>query len=223
MLGGSALHGAIEEVIRKARPQAAERLEAAEVDLEFDDGAYVVAGTDRRLAFADLARDLSVSGQHLFQPTNHTYPNGCHVAEVEVDPETGTIAIRRYLVVHDFGVILNPLLLKGQIDDGVAQGLGQAAMEQIVYGEDGQLVTGSLMDYALPRAADFPEVEFVSSPTPAPTNPLGVKGCGEAGCAAAPPALVNAVIDALSPYGVRHIDMPLTSEKIWRAIRGART
>ncbi|MSP48078.1 MAG: xanthine dehydrogenase family protein molybdopterin-binding subunit [Alphaproteobacteria bacterium] len=222
VLGGSALHGAIEEVIRKARPKAAERLEAAAVDLEFDDGAYVVAGTDRRLAFAELARDLTVSGQHLFKPTNHTYPNGCHVAEVEVDPETGVVEIRRYLVVHDFGVILNPLLLKGQIDGGVAQGLGQAAMEQIVYGKDGQLLTGSLMDYTLPRAADFPEIEFISCPTPAPTNPLGVKGCGEAGCAAAPPALVNAVIDALSPYGIRHIDMPLTPERVWRAIQAAR-
>jgi carbon-monoxide dehydrogenase large subunit len=222
VLGGSALHGAMEEVIRKVKPQAAERLEAAEVDVEFDDGAYVVAGTDRRIAFADLAKDLTVSGYHYFKPTNHTYPNGCHVAEVEIDPETGTVAIQRYLVVHDFGVILNPLLLKGQIDGGIAQGLGQAAMEQIVYGEDGQLLTGSLMDYALPRAADFPAVEFVSCPTPAPTNPLGVKGCGEAGCAAAPPALVNAVIDALSAHGVRHIDMPLTPEKVWRAIQGAR-
>ena len=223
VLGGSALHGAIEEVIRKTRPKAAEKLEAAEVDIEFDDGAFVVAGTDRRLAFADLARDLTVSGQHEFKPTNDTYPNGCHVAEVEIDPETGIIEIQRYLVVHDFGVVLNPLLLKGQIDGGVAQGLGQAAMEQIVYDKDGQLLTGSLMDYTLPRAADFPEIEFISCPTPAPTNPWGVKGCGEAGCAAAPPALVNAVIDALSPYGVRHIDMPLTAEKVWRAIRGAKS
>ena len=222
VLGGSALHGAMEEVIRKARPRAAERLEAAEVDIEFDDGAYVVAGTDRRLAFAELIRDLKVSGYHHFKPTNHTYPNGCHVAEVEVEPETGTIEIQRYLVVHDFGVILNPLMLKGQIDGGIAQGLGQALMEEIVYDKDGQLLTGSLMDYTLPRAADFPEIEFISCPTPAPTNPWGVKGCGEAGCAAAPPAVVNAVIDALQPYGVKHIDMPLTPEKVWRAMQGSR-
>jgi len=219
VLGGSALHGAIEEVIRKAKPQAAERLEAAEVDVEFDDGSFVVAGTDRRLPFSDLIKDLKVSGYHHFKPTNHTYPNGCHVAEVEIDPETGEIEIQRYLVVHDFGVILNPLLLKGQIDGGIAQGLGQALMEQIVYGKDGQLLTGSLMDYQLPRAADFPPIDFVSCPTPAPSNPWGVKGCGEAGCAAAPPAVVNAVIDALQPYGVRHIDMPLTPEKVWRAMQ----
>ena len=222
VLGGSALHGAIEEVIRKAKPQAAERLEAAEVDVEFDDGAYVVAGTDKKLPFAELVKDLKVSGYHHFKPTNHTYPNGCHVAEVEVDPETGEIEIQRYLVVHDFGVILNPLLLKGQIDGGIAQGLGQALMEQIVYGKDGQLLTGSLMDYQLPRAADFPPIDFVSCPTPAPSNPWGVKGCGEAGCAAAPPAVVNAVIDALQPYDVRHLDMPLTPEKVWRAMQGAR-
>ncbi len=222
VLGGSALHGAMEEVIKKVKPTAAERLEAAEVDIEFDDGAYVVAGTDRRLPFADLVKDVKVSGYHHFKPTNHTYPNGCHVAEVEIDPETGEIEIQRYLVVHDFGVILNPLLLKGQIDGGIAQGLGQALMEQIVYGKDGQLLTGSLMDYTLPRAADFPPIDFVSCPTPAPTNPWGVKGCGEAGCAAAPPAVVNAVIDALQPYGVRHIDMPLTPEKIWRAMQGTK-
>ena len=222
VLGGSALHGAMEEVIRKAKPMAAERLEAAEVDIEFDDGAYVVAGTDRRLAFADLAKDVTVSGYHHFQPTNHTYPNGCHVAEIEIDPDTGEIEIQRYLVVHDFGVVLNPLLLKGQIDGGIAQGLGQALLEEIVYGKDGQLLTGSLMDYQVPRAADFPPIDFISCPTPAPSNPWGVKGCGEAGCAAAPPAVVNAVIDALQPYGVRHIDMPLTPEKVWRAMQAGR-
>ena len=222
VLGGSALHGAMEEVIRKAKPMAAERLEAAEVDIEFDDGAYVVAGTDRRLAFADLAKDVTVSGYHHFQPTNHTYPNGCHVAEIEIDSDTGEIEIQRYLVVHDFGVVLNPLLLKGQIDGGIAQGLGQALLEEIVYGKDGQLLTGSLMDYQVPRAADFPPIDFISCPTPAPSNPWGVKGCGEAGCAAAPPAVVNAVIDALQPYGVRHIDMPLTPEKVWRAMQAGR-
>jgi len=203
------------------KPKAAERLEAAEVDIEFDDGHYLVAGTDRKVAFTALMPGLDVTGYHLFKPTNHTYPNGCHVAEVEVDPETGVVEIQRYLIVHDFGVVLNPLLLKGQIDGGVAQGLGQAMMEEIRYGKDGQLLTGSLMDYTLPRAADFPPFEFISAPTPAPTNPMGVKGCGEAGCAAAPPAVVNAVIDALSGYGVRHIDMPLTPEKVWRAMQGA--
>ncbi|MBM3548282.1 MAG: xanthine dehydrogenase family protein molybdopterin-binding subunit [Alphaproteobacteria bacterium] len=222
VLGGSALQGAIDEVIKKVKPQAAERLEAAEVDIEFDDGHYLVAGTDRKVAFTALMPGLNVTGYHLFKPTNHTYPNGCHVAEVEVDPDTGVVEIQRYLVVHDFGVVLNPLLLKGQIDGGIAQGLGQAMMEEIRYGKDGQLLTGSLMDYTLPRAADFPPFEFISAPTPAPTNPMGVKGCGEAGCAAAPPAVVNAVIDALAGYGVRHIDMPLTSEKVWRAIQGAR-
>jgi carbon-monoxide dehydrogenase large subunit len=162
---------------------------------------------------------LSLSARHHFQPQNYTFPNGCHVVEVEVDPDTGAFAILSYVMVHDFGRILNPMLLAGQLHGGVAQGLGQAGFERVVYQpESGQLMTGSLMDYCIPRADDVPNFIFVPQSTASPANPLGVKGCGEAGCSGAPAALINAVIDALSEFGVRHIDMPLTTETLWRAI-----
>ena len=138
-----------------------------------------------------------------------------------MDPETGTVEIIRYIVVHDFGVVLNPLLLEGQIHGGVAQGLGQAVFEQTHYDSEGQFKSGSFLDYNIPRAGDLPMIEFISNPTPCPANPLGFKGCGEAGAAGAPPAVVNAVVDALKDYGINHIDMPLTPEKIWTAIRTA--
>ncbi len=146
------------------------------------------------------------------------FPNGCHVCEVEIDPDTGTIEITRYSVVDDVGTVLNPLLLKGQIVGGVAQGVGQILMEDIHFDEDGQLVTGSFMDYAMPRATDMSAVEVKSNPVPTATNPLGVKGAGEAGCVGAMPAVANAIVDALSHLGVQHIEMPATSERVWRTI-----
>jgi len=150
------------------------------------------------------------------------FPNGCHIAEVEIDPQTGVTEVVRYASVNDFGTIVNPLLVEGQIHGGVAQGIGQALLENPVYDAAGQPLAGSFMDYALPRAADLPFVGFVSHPVPARTNILGVKGCGEAGCAGAMPAVMNAVLDALRPLGVRAIDMPATRETVWRALNGAR-
>ena len=157
-----------------------------------------------------------------FTPATPTFPNGCHVCEVEIEPDTGLVHVVGYRVVDDFGTVINPLLLRGQVQGGVGQGIGQAMLEQCVYDSaTGQLVTGSLIDYCLPRADDLPAIGFATNVVPCRTNPLGVKGAGEAGAIGAPPALVNAVVDALSPLGIEHLDMPLTSERLWRAIRAA--
>ena len=157
-----------------------------------------------------------------FTPPAPTFPNGCHVCEAEIDPETGRIEIVRYLVVDDFGTVINPLLLRGQVHGGIAQGIGQGMLERCVYDADsGQLVTGTLTDYALPRAEDLPALEFSYNVVPCRTNPLGVKGAGDAGAIGAPPALVNAAIDAVGELGVDHLDMPLTPERLWRALRDA--
>jgi carbon-monoxide dehydrogenase large subunit len=156
-------------------------------------------------------------------PGASTYPNGCHVAEVEVDPDTGAIEVVKYSAVNDFGTVINPLIVEGQLHGGVVQGIGQALMEMTVYDEDGQFLTGSYMDYALPRASDAPSFSIASHPVPAKTNPLGVKGCGEAGCAGALTSVMNAVVDALSEYGIRHIDMPATPQRVWQTIRAARS
>jgi carbon-monoxide dehydrogenase large subunit len=159
---------------------------------------------------------------HVFDQAPQAYPNGCHVCEVEVDPETGVVRIDRYLAVNDFGVQVNPLLVAGQAHGGIAQGVGQALLEHVVFSEDGQLVTGSYMDYALPRAGDLPSIATESHSIPCTTNPLGAKGCGEAGCAGSLPAVMNALVDALKPLGVTHIDMPATPERVWAAIQGAK-
>jgi carbon-monoxide dehydrogenase large subunit len=150
------------------------------------------------------------------------FPNGCHVCEVEIDPETGQVTVVSYSMVNDFGVLVNPLMVKGQSHGGVAQGLGQALMEHVAYDGDGQMLSGSFMDYAMPRAGDLPNFIFGSHPVPATTNALGAKGCGEAGCAGAMPAVMNAVVDALAELGVKHVDMPATSERVWRIIQNAR-
>ena len=155
-------------------------------------------------------------------PGASTFPNGCHVAEVEVDPETGVIEVVKYSCVNDFGTVINPMIVEGQLHGGVVQGIGQALMEMTVYDSEGQLLTGSYMDYALPRADDAPMFDVADHPVPAKTNPLGVKGCGEAGCAGSLTSIMNAVVDALSEYGIRHIDMPATPYKVWQAIRAAR-
>ncbi len=233
-VGGTALDHAAAKLIAKGRRIAAHLLEAAEPDLIFDDGTFTIAGTDRQLRIEAVARaafdpaqlpanvepGFAESGH--FTPPASTFPNGCHVCEVEIDPETGHIEILRFLVVDDFGTVVNPLLLRGQVQGGVAQGVGQAMIENCVYDADtGQLVTGSLTDYGLPRADDLPAIEFAYNVVPCQTNPLGLKGAGEAGAIGAPPALVNAVADALSPLGIEHIDMPMTPERVWRAIRAA--
>jgi len=156
-----------------------------------------------------------------YDPANFTYPNSIHIAQVEIDPETGEVTIQRYVAVDDVGKVINPMIVEGQVVGGVVQGIGQALSEQAVYNSDGQLISSSLIEYAIPRAARFPHIETGRTETPSPHNPLGVKGVGEMGTIASTPTMVNAVMDALAPLGVRHIDMPLTPEKIWRAIQGS--
>ncbi len=234
MASGTAIVSASEKVIEKGRQIAAHVLEAAVADIEFSNGRFVIAGTDRFIDIVELAgmvrrglelpEDLpdSLDVQHIHESSPSAFPNGCHIAEIEIDPETGVVAVVKYTMVNDFGVIVNPLLVAGQAHGGVVQGIGQALMERTVFDEDGQFLTGSFTDYALPRATDAVLFAIDSHPVPAKTNPLGAKGCGEAGCAGSLPAVMNAVVDALSEYGIRHIDMPATPFKIWQAIRQAR-
>ena len=231
-LGGSALLMAADKILDKAKRIAAHLLEAAADDLEFGEGVFRVAGTDRAVTICDVARaaadpgripgdmEPGLTAQAVYTARTMNYPNGCHVCELEIDPDTGSAEILRYSVVDDVGTVMNPLLLKGQIHGGVAQGLGQAVMEDLRY-EAGQNVTSTFMDYAMPRADDLPAIEVDSNPVPTATNPLGVKGAGEAGTVGALPAVTNAVVDALSTLGVTHIEMPATPERIWRAIRAA--
>lgn len=216
-----ALGAAAAALRARLRVEAAEHLEAALDDIVFEDGAFRVIGTDRAVGTADLvaARGLVMAEERFVATAAPTFPNGCHVAEVEIDQETGAVAVLRYTVVDDVGTVINPLLVAGQIHGGVVQGLGQALMERIRYdAETGQLLTASFMDYAMPRAADVPGIVVETMPVPTAANALGVKGAGEAGTVGALPAVISAVADALGPLGIRHVDMPATSEAIWRAI-----
>ena len=190
-------------------------IEAKEADVQIFDAKL----RDGMKMPKDQPQTLDVS--HVSDTPPSSFPNGCHVCEVEIDPDTGTTEIVRYFMVNDFGTVINPMLVAGQAHGGVVQGLGQAFMEQTVYDEQGQLMTGSFMDYAMPRASDSPSFTIENHPVPAKTNTLGVKGCGEAGCAGALPSLMNAVVDALSDAGITHIDMPVTPEKVWRALNNA--
>ena len=224
--GGASLAGAADRLAEKLKTLAADALETSVRDLELADGTVRVAGTDRAIAFADLAGRPNATPDQLkaadaFAPSAPTYPNGTHLAEVEIDPATGATRIVNYVVVDDFGVSLNPLLLAGQVHGGTAQGIGQALMEQTVYDRDsGQLITASLMDYALPRAEGMPSFRFETRNVPCRNNPLGVKGAGEAGAIGSCPAVMNAVMDALwRNYRIRHVDMPATPERIWVAIQ----
>ena len=231
MASGGAIVEASVEVIKKAKQAASHVFEAPIQDIELHNGNMLVAGTDRTITLSelshklkteligvpDLPNTLDVKLDHGGVPS--AFPNGCHVCEVEIDPETGQTIFDDYYMVNDFGVLINPLMVEGQCHGGVAQGLGQAVMEDVVYDADGQVLSGSFMDYALPRASDLPNFHFASLPSPATTNALGVKGCGEAGCAGAMPAIMNAIVDALSEFGISHIDMPATPQKIWRAIQ----
>jgi carbon-monoxide dehydrogenase large subunit len=232
VVGGAALTLAAQKVIDKGKRLAAHLLEAAEADIEFADGRFSVAGTDRALALKDVARaafqparlpagmEPGFYEHATYAPTMNTFPNGCHVCEVEIDPDTGEVALQSYLVVDDVGTVINPLTLAGQIHGGVVQGLGQILMEQVVYEpETGQLLTASFMDYCMPRADNMCDVRIVSNPVPTAGNPLGAKGAGEAGCVGAMPAVMNAIMHALEPLGVRELDMPATSDRIWRAIQ----
>jgi carbon-monoxide dehydrogenase large subunit len=230
-VGGNALKKAADNIIEKAKPMAAMMLEAAAGDLEFKDGSFRIVGTDRALALTNVAKafyrpamlppqfdvGLEASGTFAAEPPN--YPNGCHVCEVEVDPETGMVHLVRYAAVDDVGKVMNHLLCEGQIHGGVAQGAGQALMEAIVFDSEGQLVTGSFQDYAMPRAEDFPDLVSELTEVPATTNPLGVKGAGEAGATGAPPAIIGAILDALKSLGVENIDMPATPSRVWAAIK----
>ena len=231
-IGGTALWLAADKVIAKGKKIAARVLEASEADIVFADGRFGVVGTDRAVPLKEIARaafqlaklppglepGLYESGT--FAPAADTFPNGCHVCEVEVDPDTGAVELLGYVVVDDVGTIINPLTLKGQIHGGVAQGVGQALMEQVEYDPaSGQLLTASLMDYAMPRADTMCDMTIESNSVPTALNPLGAKGAGEAGTVGALPAVMNAVISALAPLGVRHLDMPATSERVWRAMQ----
>ncbi len=233
-VGGVALQRAAEKIIDKARQIAAHVLETAEADIRFDDGQFTVEGTDRSISLTDIAKaayaparlptgmEIGLAESAIVLPPGPTYPNGCHVCEVEIDRDTGTVEILSYVVVDDVGRMLNPLLVKGQVHGGVVQGAGQALMEQVVYDDaSGQLLTGSFMDYTMPRADDFPSFDVVGHEVPSANNPFGFKGAGEAGTVGALPAVMNAVCDALRPLGIRHIDMPATSQRIWQAMRDA--
>ncbi|HVC52306.1 MAG TPA: xanthine dehydrogenase family protein molybdopterin-binding subunit [Stellaceae bacterium] len=234
MTSGVAIVEASDKVIEAGRQIAAQVLEAAAADIEFRASRFVIAGTDRSIGIMELAGRLhaglalppdcpqSLDVQNISNGPPSAFPNGCHIAEVEVDPDTGTVEVVKYTFVNDFGVVINPLLVDGQAHGGIAQGIGQALRERVVYDDDGQLLTGSYMDYAMPRAEDVPLFVNASHPVPATTNALGAKGCGEAGCAGALPSVMNALVDALSEFGIRHIDMPATPERVWRTIRDAR-
>jgi carbon-monoxide dehydrogenase large subunit len=224
--GGVSVERATRALGNQLREIAAEALETSAADLEISEGRVRIAGTDRSVSFADLAKrgggdPAKLNASATFASADGTYPNGTHLAEVEIDPATGIIKIVNYVIVDDFGVTLNPLLLAGQVHGGVMQGIGQALMEQVIYSPaDAQLVTGTYMDYALPRAADGPSITFETNNIPCKTNPLGVKGAGEAGAIGSCPAVVNAIIEGLwREYGIDHIDMPATPERVWIAIR----
>ncbi|NYH97836.1 xanthine dehydrogenase family protein molybdopterin-binding subunit [Cupriavidus plantarum] len=235
-VGGSAIMKALDKVEAKAKKIAAHLLEASDADIEFHDGVFRVAGTDRTKTFGEVALTAYVPHNYpldklepglnenaFYDPTNFTYPSGAYVCEVEVDPDTGESHVVRFTAVDDFGNVINPMIVEGQVHGGIGQGLGQAMFEQCVYDEDsGQLLTGSYMDYAMPRAGDLPDFTVETAKgTPCTHNPLGVKGCGEAGAIGSPPAFINALVDALSPLGVRDIQMPATPHRVWQAIQRA--
>jgi len=229
---GQAILATAASVIEKGKQAASDALEAAAADIAFEDGAFLVAGTDRRIGILPLAARqrqrkaqgaVQLDAAEIANVETHTFPNGCHLAEVEVDPETGMIEVVGYAVCDDMGRTINPMIVRGQVQGGVAQGIGQALMERTSYDPDsGQLLAGSFMDYALPRAADLPDIEVELIEVPCLSNPLGVKGAGEAGAVGSPPAVMNAVLDALAGRGVTDLDMPATPETVWRALAEAK-
>ncbi|MEP6838345.1 MAG: xanthine dehydrogenase family protein molybdopterin-binding subunit, partial [Bradyrhizobium sp.] len=233
MNSGQAIVEASQKVVEQGKQIASHALEASAGDIEFKDGKFVVAGTDRAIDIMELARKVragmslppdgpqSLDVKHVSEGAPSAYPNGCHVCEVDVDPDTGNIEVVKYTAVNDFGTIINPMLTDGQTHGGVVQGIGQTLLEHVVYDEQGQLLSGSYMDYAMPRAHHTPNFDVLSHPVPATTNPLGVKGCGEAGCAGSLTSIMNAVVDALSEYGIKHIDMPASPSRVWQAIQDA--
>ena len=235
MFAGTALTESAAMVVERGKQIASHVLEASASDIEFKSGRFVIAGTDRSVGLIELVQRLhgglklpdgvpkSLDVNHIGnEPVPFAFPNGCHIAEVEIDPDTGGTQVVKYTAINDLGTVINPLLVEGQIQGGVVQGLGQALMERAVYDRDGQFVTGSFMDYAMPRAHDAPMINVAHHPVPTKTNPLGAKGCGEAGTSGGLPSVANAVIDALSEYGIRHLEMPMTPACIWTAIESAK-
>jgi carbon-monoxide dehydrogenase large subunit len=234
-VGGMALMGAIEKIKTKAKKIAAHLLEASEGDIEFENGELRVAGTDKSVSFGDVAMAAYVPHNYpldvlepgleetaFYDPKNFTFPSGCHVCEVEIDPDTGVVEVVRFVAADDFGRIINPMIVEGQVHGGVVQGIGQALFEQCVYDpESGQLLTGSLLDYCLPRADQVPNFEVSTNTTLCKHNTLGVKGCGEAGAIGATPAVINAVVNALDDLNIDDMALPATPERVWQAIRSA--
>jgi len=235
-VGGEALMKALNKITDKAGKIAAHCLEASEADIEFKDGQFSVAGTDKSMAFGDVALTAYVPHNFphetlepgleenaFYDPANFTFPGGCHICEVEVDPDTGTVSVENFVAVDDVGRVINPMIVEGQVHGGVAQGIGQALLEGCIYDESGQLTTGSFMDYTMPRADNIPNMDVGNTVTLCAHNSLGVKGCGEVGAIGSPPAVINAIVDSLWGLGVRDIAMPATPQKIWQAIAVAQT
>jgi carbon-monoxide dehydrogenase large subunit len=234
-MSGGAIVAVSDKIIAKGKKLAAHLLEASEGDVEFKDGRFIITGTDSAMGIHEVAKaafqlDKLPTGMEpglyetaTYRARSSNFPNGCHVCEVEIDPETGSTRLIGYWVVDDVGTVINPMLVKGQIMGGIAQGLGQVLMEDKSYDETGQVLTGSFMDYAMPRADNFCAVTIEDNPVPTPTNPLGVKGAGEAGTVGSLSAGVNAIVDALSVLGIKHIDTPCTPHRLWQAIANVRT
>jgi carbon-monoxide dehydrogenase large subunit len=233
-VGGSAMVKAMDKVVAKGKKIAAHLLEASAEDIEFKDGKFSVAGTDRSKTLTDISLAAYIPHNYpieelepgleetaYYDPKNFTFPGGCHVTEVEIDRDTGEIDVVNFVAVDDVGRVINPMIVEGQVQGGVAQGIGQALLEHAVYDESGQLLSGSMMDYTMPRADNVPNIAVSTETTLCTHNPLGVKGCGEVGAIGSPPAVINAVINALRDYGVRHIDMPATPQKLWSIIQAA--
>jgi len=223
-MAGTAIFRAVEEIIAKAKPIAGEALEAAADDIRFEDGSFIVAGTDRSIGLLDVAARARANGKpldtyHAWTRDWMTFPNGAHVVEIEIDGETGAVEIAGYTAVDDYGVVVNPTIAQGQAHGAITQGIGQALMERTAHDDHGQPLAASFMDYAMPRADDLPFYDHAFNPTRCTTNPLGVKGCGEAGVVAGPPAIANAIVDALAPLGVTRFHGPATPERVWRAMR----
>jgi carbon-monoxide dehydrogenase large subunit len=223
----------MDKIIAKGKKIAAHLMEASVDDIEFKDGKFTVTGTDKSKALAEISLAAYVPHNYpidelepgleetaFYDPKNFTFPAGCHVAEVEVDAETGMTEVVNFVAVDDVGRVINPMIVEGQVQGGVAQGIGQALLENAVYDKEGQLLSGSMMDYTMPRADDLPNITVGTEITLCTHNPLGVKGCGEVGAIGSPPAIINATIDALKQYNVRHINMPATAQTVWSIIHG---
>ncbi|HUD62868.1 MAG TPA: xanthine dehydrogenase family protein molybdopterin-binding subunit [Acetobacteraceae bacterium] len=231
-VGGSAMVKAMDKVIAKGKKIAAHLMEASVDDIEFKDGKFTVAGTDKSKALAEISLAAYVPHNYpieelepgldetaFYDPKNFTFPAGCHIAEIEIDRDTGVVEVMNFVAVDDVGRVINPMIVEGQVQGGVAQGIGQALLENAVYDKDGQLLSGSMMDYTMPRADNLPNIKVATETTLCTHNPLGVKGCGEVGAIGSPPAIIGAIVDALKDYGVRHIDMPASPQKIWSIIQ----